>query len=78
MRRYASVWAVGHAATKAMPFRVPRVLNHLKATASSPPGGEESHAPGGVFDHGTPEEDDPGTWEALVFPREATGVAESR
>ncbi len=26
---------------------------------------------GGVFDHGTHEEDGPGTWEALVSPREA-------
>jgi len=25
---------------------------------------------GGVFDHGTHEEDGPGTWEALVSPRE--------
>ncbi len=36
MRRYANVWAVGHAATKAMSCRVPRVLFRLKATATSP------------------------------------------
>ena len=29
--------------------------------------GEERSAPGGVLDHGTQEQDDPGTWEALVF-----------
>ncbi len=29
--------------------------------------GEERFAPGGVLDHGTQEEDGPGTWEALVF-----------
>ena len=29
--------------------------------------GEERIAPGGVLDHGTQEEDGPGTWEALVF-----------
>jgi len=40
--------------------------------------GEGKLAPGGVFGHGTQEEDNPGTWEALVFPREATGDAESR
>jgi hypothetical protein len=31
--------------------------------------GQGAAAPGGVFDHGTPEEDGPGTWEALVSPR---------
>jgi len=40
--------------------------------------GEGRSAPGGIFDHGTQEEDGPGTWEALVSPREYTGVAESR
>jgi len=29
--------------------------------------GEERSAPGGVLDHGTQEEDGPGTWEALAF-----------
>ena len=29
--------------------------------------GEGRIAPGGVFDHGTQEEDGPGTWEALVL-----------
>ena len=29
--------------------------------------GEERTAPGGVLDHGTQEEDGPGTWEALAF-----------
>ncbi len=29
--------------------------------------GEERCAPGGVLDHGTQEEDGPGTWEALAF-----------
>ncbi len=32
--------------------------------------GEEGIVSGGVFDHGTHEEDGPGTWEALVSPRE--------
>ena len=40
--------------------------------------GEGRNAPGGVFDHGTYEEDGPATWEALVSPREETGVTESR
>jgi len=31
--------------------------------------GEGRIAPGGVFDHGTQEEDDLETWEALAFPR---------
>jgi len=51
-----------------MSFRVPRVLFCLKATAVVPcEMGEERTAPGGVLDHGTQEEDGPGTWEALVF-----------
>ncbi len=40
--------------------------------------GEGRFAPGGVFDHGTYEEDGPETWEALVFPREKAGDSESR
>jgi len=32
--------------------------------------GEVGIAPGGVFDHGTLEEGGPGTWEALIRPRE--------
>jgi hypothetical protein len=32
--------------------------------------GEERIVSGGVYDHGTQEEDDPGTWEALVSPRQ--------
>lgn len=53
-----------------MPFRVSRALNSLKATAAPPCGmGEEGFAPGGVPDHGTQEEDGPGTWEAPVSPR---------
>jgi len=50
-----------------MPFRVPRVLNCLKATAAPPHDGRGGVAPGGVLDHGTQEEDGPGTWEALAF-----------
>src|SRR5262245_25156058 len=50
--------------------RMPRVLNDLKATTASPCRvGEERHVSGGVFDHGTYEEGDPGTWEALASPR---------
>jgi hypothetical protein len=37
MRRYTSAGAMGRAATEAMTSRVPRVLNHLKAKAASPP-----------------------------------------
>ena len=32
--------------------------------------GEGRFASGGVFDHGTHEEDGPGTWETLVLPRD--------
>ena len=40
--------------------------------------GEGRFAPGGVFDHGTYEEDGPETWETLVSPREEAGDSESR
>ena len=50
-----------------MPFRVPMALNSLKATAVPPYDGRGGLAPGGVLDHGTQEEDDPGTWETLAF-----------
>jgi hypothetical protein len=51
-----------------MPFRVSRVLFRLKAIADPPQGlGRGGFAPGGVLDHGTQEEDGPGTWEALAF-----------
>jgi hypothetical protein len=72
------VWAVGYAATKRIEFRVPRTLARLKATADFTEMGEVGFAPDGVFDHGTHEEDGPGTWEALVSPREELGFTESR
>ncbi len=40
--------------------------------------GEQRHAPSGVCDYGTLEEDSPATWETLISPREATGFAENR
>ena len=35
-RRHASEWAVGQAATKGICFRVPKVVDRLKATATAP------------------------------------------
>jgi hypothetical protein len=59
---------------------MPRVLFYLKATTI--PGeffsGEEGMVSGGVFDHGTHEEDGPVTREALASPRRHPGHAESR
>ena len=68
MRRHASEWAVGRAATKQPSFWVPRASCSLKATAVSAVGGEPRFAPSGVFAYGTLEEDGPGTWEALILP----------
>ncbi|MBX3130131.1 MAG: hypothetical protein KF718_25665 [Polyangiaceae bacterium] len=51
MRRRASMWAVGNAATKTMSSRVPRGSISSKATAVSPQQGRGETAPGGVYDH---------------------------
>ena len=71
MRRQANVWAMGHAAPKPLTFPeaqgpvFPEGNNHpLQAVL-----GEEGVVSGGVFDHGTYEEDGPVTWEALASPR---------
>ena len=45
---------------------MPRVLNYLKAITPPPSGGRGGAVSGGGFDHGTHEEDGPGTWEALT------------
>jgi len=50
----------------------------LKATTISPLMGEEGIVSGGVFDHGTHEEDGPVTGEVLVSPRRNPVFAESR
>jgi hypothetical protein len=47
MRRRASVWAVGNAATKTLSSRVPRASNDPKATAVSPQQGKERAHPAG-------------------------------
>ena len=60
---------MGDAASKSMSFRMPRVLFYLKATTTSPNHGRGEAVSGGVFDHGTQEEDGPVTWETLVSPR---------
>ena len=40
--------------------------------------GEERHVSGGVFDHGTHEEDGPGTWEALALSQGLAFIPDSR
>jgi hypothetical protein len=49
---------------------MPRVLDYLKATTVPCVRvlGKEGVVSGGVFDHGTHEEDGPVTWEALASP----------
>jgi len=46
---------------------MPRVLKYLKALMTSPSDGRGGDVSGGVFDHGTYEEDGPGTWEILCL-----------
>ena len=70
MRRHANVWAMGHAAPKPITFPdaqgavLPEGSNDLSVNL-----GKEGGVSGGVFDHGTYEEDGPVTWEALASPR---------
>ena len=49
--------------------QVLKVIWSLKATANDSVVGESRIAPGGMFDHGAHEEDDPVTWEIHTFPR---------
>ena len=72
MRRYANVRAMGHAAPK--PIIFPEAEGPVLPEGNNTPLhtcrlGEEGGVSGGVFDHGTYEEDGPGTWEALASPR---------
>src|SRR5215472_15989734 len=72
MRRYANVRAMGHAAPK--PIIFPEAEGPVLPEGNNTPLhtcrlGEEGGVSGGVFDHGTDEEDGPGTWEALASPR---------
>ncbi len=73
MRRHASKWAVGVAATKQRSFWVPRASCSLKAAAVSALWASRDFAPSGVYDYGTFEEDGPETWETLTPPCESTG-----
>ena len=72
MRRRANVWAMGHAAPKPLVFSeaegpvLPEGHNTPLHTYLL---GKEGGVSGGVFDHGTYEEDCPVTWEALASPR---------
>ncbi len=71
MRRQANVWAMGHAAPK--PITFPGAQGPVLPEGNNNPLqaflGEEGVVSGGVFDHGTYEEDGPVTWEALASPR---------
>jgi hypothetical protein len=67
------VWAVGYAASKFVSSRMPKACSSQKATASIPSDWVRGARTGGVYDHGTDEEDDQGTWEILISPRQCPG-----
>ena len=72
MRRQTHVRAMGHAAPKPLVFpdaEGPVVLEGNNIPLRKRLWGEEGSVSGGVFDHGTYEEDGPVTWEALASPR---------
>ena len=69
-RRHASVWAMGHAAPKPITFPDAQGAELLEGYNDlSVRWARRGYVSGGVFDHGTHEEDGPGTWEALASPR---------
>src|SRR6266568_5975240 len=69
-RRHASVWAMGHAAPKPIIFPDAQGAELLEGYNDlSVRWARRGYVSGGVFDHGTHEEDGPGTWEALASPR---------
>ncbi len=67
MRRRASMWAVGNQPRKSSISARPRGSHLLKATASGATEGERRRR-GGVSDHGTYEQEGPGTWETRRCP----------
>jgi hypothetical protein len=60
---------VGHAATKNLVIPDAQGVRTPEGNSDAIVKGQEGVASGGVFDHGTQEEDGPGTWEALVSPQ---------
>ena len=74
MRRYASEWAVSHAATKGICFPGAQGVKEPEGNSDRTESGRGVVAPGGVVDHGTHEEDGPGTWDPLVSPRDRAGM----
>ena len=74
MRRYASEWAVNHAATKGICFPGAQGVKEPEGNSDRTESGRGAVAPGGVVDPGTLEEDGPGTWDPLVSPRERAGL----
>ncbi len=73
MRRCASKWAVGVAATKQRSSWVPKASCSLKATVVSASWASRGITSSGVYDYGTFEEDGPETWETLTSPCESIG-----
>jgi hypothetical protein len=69
MRRHASEWAVGNAATKITFIPGAEKVVFFEGDGGFPAAGRGESAPGGVYDHGTQQEDGPGTWEAHAPPR---------
>lgn len=78
MRRHASEWAVGHAASKAISIPGAQGIGLPEGDGGLCAMGEQGAAPGGVFDHGTLEEDSPETWEALTSPRDLLALVSRR
>ena len=70
MRRHANVWAMGlRPRNLCFPDAEGPVLPEGNNNPLREFLGEEGVVSGGVFDHGTHEEDGPVTWEALASPR---------
>ena len=78
MRRHASAWAVFGNSHEMQTIPVAEGVGMPEGHGDGPENGQGFGTAGGVVEHGTREEDGPGTWETRVSLRADTGAMETR
>jgi hypothetical protein len=76
MRRRASEWAVETGSLEKGSFRSAERFGNLEGSSDPPGNGRGAVAPGEVSNRGTPEGDDPETWETRIVPPELAAPGE--